>query len=261
MLFQQIRSATIQITYNEKKFLIDPWLAKQGTYPPLPGVGIQDRGNPLTDLPISIDEILDVDAVIVTHTHFDHFDETAKRLISKTMKIFVQDEVDAEELQKSGFKNLEILQYDGNQFFRTTLFKTRCKHGRDEITEKVYQQLGLRTRYDACGVVFQCENERNLYVAGDTVWFEGVKEALERFRPELIILNTARAEAPQGHPIIMGTDDLLEVCKNAPQSWIIASHMGAVTHATLTRQDIRAFLEKNQIKNVWIPEDGEAREF
>jgi len=50
--------------------LIDPWLAKQGTYPPLPGVGIQDRGNPLTDLPISIDEILDVDAVIVTHTHF-----------------------------------------------------------------------------------------------------------------------------------------------------------------------------------------------
>ncbi len=45
-----------------------------------------------------MDRILDVDAVIVTHLHIDHWDEAAVRLVPKEMPIFVQDYSDAQVL-------------------------------------------------------------------------------------------------------------------------------------------------------------------
>ena len=47
---------------------------------------------PLVDLPIPIEEIVkDLDAVIVTHTHVDHWDEFAAKAIPKYIPIFVQN--------------------------------------------------------------------------------------------------------------------------------------------------------------------------
>ena len=43
---------------------------------------------PLVGLPMSVNKILDgVDAVIVTHTHEDHWDETAARSIPKNLPV------------------------------------------------------------------------------------------------------------------------------------------------------------------------------
>ena len=43
----------------------------------------------MVDLPISMEEILkNLDAVIVTHTHYDHWDEYAEKLIPKHVPIF-----------------------------------------------------------------------------------------------------------------------------------------------------------------------------
>src|SRR4051812_25027085 len=79
MNIQQIRNATIVVEYAGKKFLIDPMLAEKGTYPPFPQSLRQDQYNPLVSLPISIDTIINnVDAVILTHLHLDHWDDTAK---------------------------------------------------------------------------------------------------------------------------------------------------------------------------------------
>ena len=51
---------------------------------------------PLVGLPMSVNKILDgVDAVIVTHTHEDHWDETAARSIPKNLPVYVQHQADA----------------------------------------------------------------------------------------------------------------------------------------------------------------------
>jgi hypothetical protein len=34
--------------------------------------------------------------------------------------------------------------------------------------------------------------------------------------------------------------------------------MGAVSHATLTREDIKEFFKKHNITNAWVPDDGES---
>jgi L-ascorbate metabolism protein UlaG (beta-lactamase superfamily) len=58
MNIQQIRNATLVVQYAGKKFLIDPFLAEKGTYPPFPNSLRQDQKNPLVSLPTSIDNIM-----------------------------------------------------------------------------------------------------------------------------------------------------------------------------------------------------------
>ena len=46
---------------------------------------------PMVDLPVSMDNLLsNVTAVVVTHTHLDHWDDTAINAIPKSLPIFVQ---------------------------------------------------------------------------------------------------------------------------------------------------------------------------
>ncbi len=47
MNIQQIRNATLVVQYAGKKFLIDPFLADKGTYPPFPNSLRQEQNNPL----------------------------------------------------------------------------------------------------------------------------------------------------------------------------------------------------------------------
>lgn len=95
MNITQIRNATQLITYAGKRFLIDPMLAPKGTYPGFPGTARADIRNPMVDLPVDVQTLLDADAVIVTHTHADHWDQYAVELIAKGKPIYVQNDSDA----------------------------------------------------------------------------------------------------------------------------------------------------------------------
>ncbi|GAA3329266.1 hypothetical protein GCM10020331_076630 [Ectobacillus funiculus] len=50
--------------------------------------------------------------MIVTHLHLDHWDDTAKEVLPKDIKMFVQNEEDATEVRNAGFQNVEVLQED-----------------------------------------------------------------------------------------------------------------------------------------------------
>lgn len=108
MNITQIRNATQIIEYAGKKFLIDPMLAPQGTYPGFAGTVNADVRNPTVELPFSIDEIIDVDAVLLTHTHPDHWDETAIQAIPKETLIFVQHEGDEQILRNQDLLTLKF---------------------------------------------------------------------------------------------------------------------------------------------------------
>ena len=82
--YQQIRSATGKLYYAGEVFLIDPLLAKKGIYPGFALTKRSELFNPLTELPLSTDEILkDVTCVMVTHTHLDHLDLYAETLLAR----------------------------------------------------------------------------------------------------------------------------------------------------------------------------------
>ncbi|WP_409347201.1 MBL fold metallo-hydrolase [Paenibacillus sp. MBLB4367] len=252
MKVTQIRNATLVIEYAGKKFLIDPFLGEKGAYPPFPNSLRQDQFNPLVSLPTSIDNIINVDAVLVTHLHLDHFDEAAKEVLPKDIRMFVQNEVEAKEVKNAGFQNVEVLQED-TPFEGIHLMKTKGEHGRGEI---------LKLTGFVCGVVFKHSNEKTLYVTGDTVWYDAVQEVIETHKPEIIVVNGGDNQFLEGGSLIMGKDDIYKVYKAAPSAKIIVSHMEAVNHWTLARKELISFIEEKGISsNVLVPDDGESYSF
>lgn len=253
MKIHQIRNATMVVEYAGKRFLIDPMLAQKGTYPPFPNSPRQDQNNPIVELPTFIDKIVqNIDAVIVTHLHLDHWDEVAKEALPKDMKIFAQNEEDATEIRNAGFHNVEVLQKD-TVFKNIQLIKTKGEHGRGEI---------LKLAGQVCGVVFKHATEKTLYVAGDTVWYEGVHEVIETHKPAIIVVNAGDNQFLQGGSLVMGKDDIYEVYKAAPEAKIISVHMEAVNHWTLSREELKHYIEEKGLSsNVLVPDDGESYSF
>ena len=245
-----IRNATIVVEYAGKKFLIDPMLAQKGTYPPFPNSPRQDQNNPLVNLPISIDNIIqNIDAVIVTHLHLDHWDDVAKKALPKEIKMFAQTEEDATEIRNVGFQNVEVLQED-TVFEGVQLIKTKGEHGRGEILKRTGQ---------VCGIVFKHSSEKTSYIAGDTVWYEAVQEVIFKNTPEIIVANAGDNQFFEGGSLVMGKDDVYEVYKAAPKAKIIAVHMEAVNHWALSREQLKRFINEKRItSNVSVPDDGES---
>jgi L-ascorbate metabolism protein UlaG (beta-lactamase superfamily) len=253
MDIQLIRNATIVVEYVGKKFLIDPMLAEKGAYAPFPNAPRQDQNNPLVSLPISIENIIrDIDAVIVTHLHYDHWDDTAKEALPKEIKVIAQNEEDMTEIRKAGFENVEVLQED-TVFEGIQLIKTKGEHGRGEILKLA----GL-----VCGIVFKHPTEKTAYIAGDTVWYEEVQEVINTHVPEIITVNAGDNQFFEGGSVVMGKDDVYEVYKAAPNAKIIAVHMEAVNHWALSREELKRFSNEKGIRsNVLVPDDGELYTF
>ena len=257
---QHIRNATEKVTYGETTFLVDPMLAEKDAYPGFQGTYRSEIRNPMLELPISVEEVLkDVDAVIVTHTHLDHWDEAAQRTLPKSIPIFVQHKADADLIKSQGFKDVRIL--DGNATFQgVTLHKVGGQHGSDKLYSipQIAEVMG-----EVMGVIFEAEGYETTYVAGDTVWHHEVKSALEKFKPNLIVLNTGDAKLDgMEDSILMGKEDVLKANKLLPQSQIIPVHMDTLNHCTLSRSELAKFVKLNDVDSVvTIPTDGQTLSF
>ncbi len=259
MKITQIRNATLIIEYNNTKFLIDPWLGPKDYMEGFDTAVNSEIRQPRVELPLAIEKIVDVDAVIITHIHPDHWDEYAEQALDKNIKVFVQAETDKEIILSKGFSDVEILTDGGINYKNITLYKTPTQHGKREILKPLCEKIGMP--YDAMGVVFKAKDEKTLFLAGDTIWCEEVSHALEKFSPNVIVVNACAATVLNGERLIMNIDDVKKVLKNAENATIIASHMDTVSHLTVTRKDLNDFKNNNNIDNLLIPEDGEVIEF
>ena len=264
MKIRQIRNATLKIEYAGKIFLIDPWLIgkrKFGSFSNIPNLPFHvvdpvkwEIPMPIFDLPDSLENILEgVDYYLITHVHPDHIDMnpngTVGEFLDKNIPVLVQDETDAEILKKSDFKNVNIIGENIFEICDIKITKTPALHGK------------IKPMCNACGIIFQSENEKTVYVAGDTVWFNGVKKTLQKFNPDVVVVNGCAAEFVEYGRLIMNDEDIECVAKTSPHSDIFITHMDNVPHASITRNSMRGFLAKRGIKNYFMPEDGETLEF
>ena len=252
MRITQVRNATLRIEFGGVRFLIDPMLGEKGAYPAFKGTENSHLSNPTVPLPLPLDAILDVDAVIVTHTHIDHWDEAAAKALPKAIPLFAQHEQDAGLIRDAGFADVRLLGEQA-EFGGVSLAKTGGQHGTDAAYEAIGDRLGK-----VCGVVFRHPREKALYIAGDTVWNRHVEAAVARHRPDIIVLNAGDAQIIGLGSIIMGAGDVLAVHRAAPEATLIASHMEAANHCMLTRAELRRFAEREGFAAcLHVPEDGE----
>jgi L-ascorbate metabolism protein UlaG (beta-lactamase superfamily) len=247
MDIQLIRNATIKITYAGKTILVDPMFSKKGAIESFAGI----ERNPIVNLTVSIDNILrDLDFVIVTHTHPDHFDALAKKKLPKDIKLFCQPS-DKEYMQKAKFVNTEVVE-TRTTFETISLTRTSGKHGSGEILA----QMG-----NVSGFVLQAKNEPTVYIVGDSIWCEEVKTALNTFKPDIIITNSGGAIMPgfENHPILMNEEETILLAKHSDNAKIVAVHLESLDHCRVTRNSLRQLANEQGIDEAQliIPMDGQ----
>lgn len=249
MKIQLIRNAALKINYGGQTFLVDPMLSPKGAFPGFEQTIRQELDNPIVDLPISIPEILEgVDAVILTHLHPDHWDEVAAKEIAKDTQILTTFPEFQDNLIKQGFTNVQLIA-ENSDFEGIQLNLTECRHGNNREALELYDPVA--------GVVFKHPHEDTLYLASDTIWYDGVEDAIETHQPEVIVLNAGKNMDTKLGAIIMGEEDVRYVYLKSPQSQIICVHMEAVNHWGLSRDTLKQFIKDEKLSTVQVPEDGE----
>jgi L-ascorbate metabolism protein UlaG (beta-lactamase superfamily) len=231
-----VRSATVIVELRGRRVLVDPMLDDAGTRPPV-GQTANPVRNPTVPLPFPAEDVVrDLDAVIVTHRHRDHLDARGEELLPRDVPVFCQPE-DEEALRALGLDARVVrdsLDWDGMAIARTP-----ARHGSGRMAELMGPVSGFVLD--------------DLYLAGDTVWYEAVEESIERHRPRVAVVNAGGAEFLEGGLIVLGIDDVREVAARVPV--VVAVHLEALNHCFLTRAALR-----EAVPGVLVPEDGETLE-
>jgi L-ascorbate metabolism protein UlaG (beta-lactamase superfamily) len=228
-----IRNATLLLELDGRRALFDPMLDPVGARPPVED-SPNPRRNPLVPLPIPAEEVVrGLDAVVVSHLHRDHFDDTAAHLLPRDVPVFCQPE-DAPTLRGLGLRARPVetaLDWDGLR-----LARTGGRHGHGETAERLGPVSGF-----VLG---------DVYLAGDTVWCREVEEAIAAHRPRVAVVNGSGARFVDGDPLVMTADDVREVVARVPT--VVVVHLEAIDHCLETRAGLRA-----AVPEALVPDDGD----
>ena len=132
--------------------------------------------------------------------------------------------------------------------------RTPAQHG----TGEVLNEMGKTS-----GFVLQAEDEPTLYWTGDTIWCDAIDDVISRIQPDITITHSCGAVWGDNVLIVMDAAQTIAVCRAAPEAIVVAAHMEALDHATISRSDLRIIAEKEGIhpSRLLIPDDGEILRF
>ncbi len=245
MKLQLIRNATLRLEYAGVTILIDPMLGSKHSFDSFGGI----EDNPTVDLPISASEVLkEVDLVLISHLHEDHFDAKAQEIVDKTLPMLCQPG-DREIIETYGFSSVVELESE-TQWRDKNISRTGGQHGTGQWAKRLNPVSGF---------VFQSPGQPTVYWIGDSVWCDEVKSSLDKYQPDVIVTHSGGAELRDSGPIIMDATQTITVCKALPSAVVIATHMEALDHCKTSRKALQAAAEEAGVdqNRLLILEDGE----
>jgi L-ascorbate metabolism protein UlaG (beta-lactamase superfamily) len=174
-----VGTATVILRYGGFTILTDPNFLHSGDHVHL-GHGITAERQ--TDPAIDIDEIPpEVDFVLLSHYHGDHFDHLVQAELSRDLPIVTTPHA-AEELADDGFHETYPLETwesvtvtKGDETLELTAMPGR--HGPPVVEKGLPPVMGTMLEFD----VGASERSLRLYVSGDTVLYDDLEEIPERY--------------------------------------------------------------------------------
>lgn len=253
MKITQIRNATMILQYKENKILLDPMLAPQGTIPRLRYFA-STRKNPLTDLPDMFKKNLQITHGLITHCqkgHFDHLDRAGIKFLRTSQLTVFCSQHDNAFLSAKGLLTQSFTK-PINSFFDGSIQLIKAQHARGFLFN--FMEHGY-------GYFIKLPNEPSLYIMGDSVLTDEIRDFVLAEQPDIIIAATGKAQFDFGGPILMNENEIVELAKIS-KGKIIANHMDALDHCRITRENLKSLIhDHNLVDKFLIPDDGETITF
>lgn len=249
MEIQQLRSATMLVSFGTHRLLVDPMLAKVGAMPGFKMFGPGRKRNPLVPTPEQTkDALAQATGVLITHEHPDHFD-LAGRAWTKASGLPVwANRMDVPRLRRKGLDARPL--EDGELGVELEVVPSR--HGRGLLG----WLLG-----PVAGYYLAPQGEPSLYVTGDSILTDSVRDAVTRLRPDVVVAPAGAANMGIGGDILFSVDELVELARLAPGD-VVFNHLEALDHCPTTRAGLRERMRAEGLSDrVHIPEDGEVLRF
>jgi L-ascorbate metabolism protein UlaG (beta-lactamase superfamily) len=242
MTFTHYRHATSLIEWEGKKILIDPLFAPKGTYPPIQNTKNQ-LNNPLIDLTVDYQDLLDADGVIITHNHNDHFDELAKEVMPKNKPLLCQIE------DEPTFRALGFTQVTAPKGWSNWLGFACQSHPGYHGGHFYRKRLGPSSAFFLQG------KTTSLYITGDTLLTAKVKKKLRSLKPEKIIAFGGNARMNKLGKLTMNHRDILKLARLMKKATVVAVHMDSLNHCRDNKKDLKSQTPRGA--KIYVPEEGE----
>jgi len=164
----------------------------------------------------------EIDAVLLSHDqHGDNLDNAGREFLKSVPKTYTT-KIGAERLKGNavGLLPWETVILNNN----VTITSTPARHG-PAGSEKF--------EGDVTGFLVSTK-EIQLYITGDTVFYEGIEQVAERFNPKYVFIFAGAAKPRGPFNVTMSTNDAIDTAFAFPAATIIPVHFEGWSHYTET---------------------------
>ncbi len=200
-----IGHASILLSFNHTHLLLDPVFNDR--------IVFLRRHTPPG---ILLQELPPLFGILISHGHYDHFDRWTLKHFLRTTPIVAARGLGI-HLKKLGFKDIrELSVWENTLLGPFKITATPAKHaGKQPFFFEASEFVG-----------FVIENEKTVYFAGDTGYFEGFRAIGERFNIDVALLPIGAYKPRKNLKKHMNPPDALRAFKDLGARWMIPIHWG-----------------------------------
>ncbi|MEU5755553.1 MBL fold metallo-hydrolase [Streptomyces sp. NPDC047829] len=224
-----VGNATLLLQYRDLSLLTDPNFLPRGERAHL-GYGLTSRR--LTEPALDPADLPELDAVVLSHLHGDHWDRRARRSLSRSLPIVTTPHASRRLQGVHGFHRAvglrtwqeETVRRGGSQVRVTALPGRHAGH--PVLRRLLPPVMGSLLEFGPA----DGPPRHRLYISGDTMPFDGLEEIARRFPgPDLAVLHLGGTTLPGGFVVTMDGRQGAEVARLVRARLVLPVHYGDYT--------------------------------